>query len=78
MPNTYVKDGGVWKAVTQPYVNQAGTNTPVKAIYVKDAGSWKIAWPELTASYLVIAGGGAGGSFADSVGNGGGGGAGGL
>ena len=54
MPNTYVKIGGVWTAVTQPYVNQSGTNTPVKAIYVKDAGSWKIAWPNNNISYLSL------------------------
>jgi hypothetical protein len=78
MPNTYINDGGVWKAVTQPYVNQSGTNTPVKAIYVKDGGSWKIAWPTYSLQYLVIAGGGGGGNWQDSVGGGGGGGAGGL
>lgn len=78
MPNTYIRDGGVWKAVTQPYVNQSGTNTPVKAIYVRDGGVWKIAYPDYTLSYLVIAGGGGGGFWQDSVGNGAGAGAGGL
>ena len=78
MPMTYVNISGVWTAVSQPYVNQSGSNTPVKAIYVKDSSTWKIVWPDYELSYLVLAGGGAGGGWQDSVGGGGGGGAGGL
>lgn len=79
MPNTYVKDGGVWKPLANVYVNQSGTNTPVRYIYVKDGGVWKQAWAaSYSVNLLVVGGGGgaqgAGGAGYQSSGGGGGGG----
>lgn len=39
-----VKDAGVWKTVTQPYVKDAGVWKAIQQVYVKDVGVWKLVY----------------------------------
>lgn len=40
MANIYVNDGTSWVSIKQPYINNAGTFTPAKAVYVHNGTGW--------------------------------------
>lgn len=43
VPETFVKDGGVWKASKEIFIRDGGVWKDAKIVFVKDGGVWKIA-----------------------------------
>lgn len=41
---TYVKAAGIWAPIDRPFVHANGVYVPVKTGYVKNAGTWKVAY----------------------------------
>jgi hypothetical protein len=50
MANLFVNNGTTWVSVKQPYVNDAGTFTPAKAVYVHNGTSWTQVFYRFTAT----------------------------
>lgn len=50
----YVKQGGVWKEVTDPRVRVDGIWTRIRAGYVKQGGVWKAFWPSSGTSVFPV------------------------